>query len=206
MRIASLLYSFLLFFFGTCIAIEKDSLFEVNLHSNFLSPLCGGGSQSNWCQIGNRGFSTMNPAEWYDITTFAYPVTTPLSKNANFGSRQGTIQLTPRGIRVGQAGNYFVSFQVILTNNDEAYTPFIPIFLVRNDIFFPNDTSNLATVTSAPFGDIRAVTASGVLENVEAGTTLSIVATNGGSPQPATITIISWGISAFRIPCDPTPQ
>lgn len=162
--------------------------------------------KSNWCQIGTAGFSTQNPADWYDILTFAFPETTPLSLNRNRGSTQGNVQLNSTGITIGQAGNYSVSITAILTNNNQSYTPLIPIFLVRDGVFDPSDTSSIGGVSLVPFEQITTIQATGVLEYVTAGTTLSIVATNGGSPQPEPIKVVGWSISAFRIPCDPTPQ
>lgn len=199
MKLRYLFSTLLLLSSGTIIASLQNSHIEKNFKNNFL---CQGCFNPNWCQIGNRGFSTMNSADWYEILTFSYPITTPLSINPTYGSTQGNVQLTPTGIRLGQAGNYFVSMQAIVLNTDPEYTPLIPIFLVRNGVFEPGDTTNLAAVGNLPAGEVADLSSSGVLENVEAGTTLSIVATNGGSPQPAPITVISWSISAFKIPCN----
>lgn len=200
MNIKSLLCSLLLFSFGTATASVQDSLFESRISSDSLFRCF----QPNWCQIGNAGFSTLNPADWYEIMTLGYPITTPLSINRNRGSTQGNVQLTTTGIQIGQPGNYFVTIQVILTNNNPSDTPLIPIFLVRNGIFDPA-VSDLGTIGMLPFGNVTVLTASGVVENVTAGTTLSIVATNGGSAEFVPITVVAWGISAFKIPCDPTP-
>ena len=69
-------------------------------------------------------------------------------------------------------------------------------------MFDPTNNSNLGGVVSLPTGLINTMQATGILQNVKAGTTLSLVATNGGSPEPQDITVIGWGISVFKIPCE----
>lgn len=154
------------------------------------------------CQLGVAGFSTMNSADWYVINTSSYPITVPLSLNRNNGSTQGDIHLTSTGLKIKKRGNYFVSFTAILLNNDPDATAFIPIFLVPDGTFDPANTSNIGTVVALPPGFIASVGASGILQNVKPGTKFSIVAANGGGPDPQPITVIGWNISLFKIPCE----
>lgn len=156
---------------------------------------------SSKCQLGIAGFSTNNPADWYTLNTFPFPETVLLSINRNRGSVQGKVELTPTGLRIGKPGNYSVSFTAILINNNPLYTPLIPVFLIRNGVFDPNDTSGVGSIGALLLGVPTVIQATGILENVKAGTELTLVATNGGSPQPEEITVISWGINAFKIEC-----
>lgn len=156
------------------------------------------------CHLGTAGFSTTSQADWYVIDTPVYPDTVPLSKHRNIGSTQGNIRLKSRGVKVNKSGNYSVSFTAILLNTDMNYTPLIPVFLVSNGVFDPTDTSRtIGSVVSLLPGLVTTLQVTGILQNVKAGTKLSLVATNGGSPQPEPVTVISWGISLFKIPCDP---
>jgi len=184
----------LLLFLPSAEAVER-----INSATSCSSPT------SNWCQIGTSGFSTMDPSNWYEIETFSYPVTTPLSINRSRGSTQGNIQLTDTGLIIGQSGNYSVSVTAILLNtgNDPIL---IPMFLVLNGIFDPSNPSIIGGVGTLLPGQITTIQATGVLEYVTPGTALSLVATNGGNPDPVPITVVGWGITVFRINCNPTPQ
>lgn len=153
-------------------------------------------------QFGSSGFSTNNPENWYPINTVSYPAVVPLSQNQNVGFTKGDIHLKSNGIKVGKSGNYWVSFSAILLNNDINVTPLIPIFLVKNGIFNITSTSTLSAVQSLAPGIITHIQGSGLLKNLKRGTKLSLVATNGGSPTPQTVLIVSWNISLFRIPCN----
>jgi hypothetical protein len=156
------------------------------------------------CDFANSGFSTMSPDDWYVIETHSYPDTVLLSKNRNKGFTQGGVALNPTGVTVKEAGNYWVTFSAIAlyTNDEEPYSPLIPIFLIRNNNFDPSDDSAiLGSVGSLPEGMVTTIQGSGVLKDVDKNTLLTIVATNGGSPDPEPITIVSWGISLFKI-CD----
>lgn len=158
---------------------------------------------SNWCQLGSSGFSTLDPSNWYEIETFSYPTATLLSLNRNHGSTQGNVQLTDNGLIIGQSGNYSVSVQAILQNNGEEAV-LIPMFLVQNGSFDPS-AANLGGVGVLLPGIITTIQSTGILENVTPGTSLSLIATNGGSDDALPITVVGWGISVFRIPCDPAP-
>jgi hypothetical protein len=161
-----------------------------------------GRNSCNKCQLGRAGFSTMNSSNWYTIDTISYPVTVPLSINRNAGFTQGDVELTPTGLIINKSGNYFVSFSAILTNpGPDAIL--IPVFVIQNGIFEPNSMNNIGSAVSLPQNFILPTQASGIIENVNAGTTISIVATNGGSDQPQPVTVIAWNIDLFRIPCTP---
>ena len=160
----------------------------------------------NWCQIADAGFSTSSPAEWYTVTAFPYPIATPLSLFRNRGTVQGNFLLTPTGLIIGQPGNYSVNFNAILTFTvGGSSNPFVTVFLVKDGVFNPLDTSNIGGVSTVPFEQITTIQATGVLQNVLPGTALSLVISNGGSGDAVDITVVAWGISVFRIPCDPIP-
>lgn len=158
-------------------------------------------SPTNWCQIGTAGFSTSDTSNWYEITTFSYPTPTPLSFNRNIGSTQGNVQLTDSGLIIGQSGNYWANITATVINNGDDPL-LIPTFLVYNGVFDPLNQNTVGGVGLALPGQLITIQASGVLQNVPGGTALSIIATNGGSGA-VPISIVSWGISVFRIPCMP---
>lgn len=167
---------------------------------------CRKKKQCSETPLGTAGFSTSNPDQWYSISTSPYPITVPLSLHRNIGSTQGHIHLTSSGLKIDAPGDYWVSFAAFLLNNQENYAALIPVFLLRNDIFDPTDTMTLSTIVSLPSGFVNVAQISGILRNVKKGTRLSLVATNGGSPDPQPITVIAWDISLFKIPCDCCPK
>jgi|GEM_PF-1964880 len=161
------------------------------------------GFRSECCHLGKAGFAG-GPAEWYVIDTAPFPNVSLLSQNRIRGSTQGNVALTPTGLRIDEPGNYSASIDVVLLNNDPEYTPITPIFLVLNDTFDSiNPTSNPGSVVTLPYGFIISASGTGILENVPAGTNLSIVITNSGSPEPEPVTVLGWSISVFKIPCKP---
>lgn len=154
------------------------------------------------CELGVASFSTTNPNDWFEINTLPYPQTTLLSLGRNNGSVKGKVTFTPTGLRVGESGTYWANFSAILVNNDPEYAPFVPLFLVPNNTFVPgNTTSQIGGVGALPANFISTIQGSGFLQDLEAGTSLSILATNGGSPQPEPVTVISWSINIYKI-CD----
>lgn len=153
------------------------------------------------CIYAQSGFSS-GPDGWYEIETLPYPTTTLLSQNGNSGVAEGDIAYTDTGITINESGTYWASINVILLNENEEYTPLIPLFLIRNNVFDPLSASQyLGTTVSVMPDVVTSVNTDGILVNVARGTTLSIVATNGGSPQPEDVTVVAWSISLFRI-CD----
>ncbi len=189
--------------FFCAFALLSQGLFAENHSHPFSSSSSSSSSNCCFkCTLGSVGFTTNHPANWYVLETEPYPVTVLLSKNANYGSTQGDMRKTSTGLKINESGNYSVSFSAILTNTDPTYTPLIPVFVVRNGVFKPNDTTNLGGVVSLPISLVGTVQGTGILQDVKAGTILSLVATNGGSPEPQPVTVLSWSISAFKIPCE----
>lgn len=154
------------------------------------------------CALANAGFFSISEVERYIIPVPLYPLTTPLSKNRNFGLTEGDILLTSTGLRINEPGNYWVSFSATLINNNETYNPELSIFLVKNGIFVPGDTDDQFAVTGGFYYDIATtLTGSGNLFDVTKGTTLSIVASNAHSPDTEDITVVLWSINIHKI-CD----
>ncbi len=158
-------------------------------------------SCDNNCETGTAVFSG-GPDDWFEIETLVYPATVLLSQNRNNGEVQGHVRLTPTGLQIGRSGTYWASFTAILSNEYPDYAPLIPVFLVPNGVFNPeNPNAQISAVTVVPPQYITTAQASGILMHLEAGTTLSLLATNGGSPQPEEVEVISWTITINRI-CD----
>lgn len=154
------------------------------------------------CDFATAVFSGA-PSDWYILNTNSYPDTVALSLHRNGGFTKGGVTLANSGVRVKSKGNYWVSFSATLQNSQLDDTPLIPVFLVRNNNFIPDDSGEmqLGGIVSLPPNLISVVQGSGVLKDVDSGTLLSLVATNGGSPQPEPITVVSWNISLHKI-CD----
>lgn len=187
--------------FACLFTLVSQCLFAANAFSS--SSSCSSSKDCcEKCTLGTVGFSG-GPPTWYTIDTPVYPNTVLLSKNANIGSRQGKISLKSTGLKINEPGNYSVTFTAILQNNDPEYTALVPVFLVENGVYDPMSTSTVGGVVTLPPGMINTVTATGILEHVKPGTMLTLVATNGGSPEPQPITVIGWGITLFKIPCEP---
>lgn len=166
----------------------------------------GGGSGhrccSKSCTLGTAGHTDPTNT-WYVVNTEAYPVVKPLSLDQNLGFTKGSIELTETGLKVTQAGSYWVSFSATMAyfSENENYTPLIPIFLIKNGVFEPGSTTLLGFTQSMPRNLIFTFANNGIMADLLPGDTLSLVITNGGSPQPEPITILAWGISAHKI-CD----
>lgn len=154
----------------------------------------------NRCHLGSAGFSTTSAQSWYTINTLPYPTTVPLSLNRNQGFTEGKVELTPTGLLIREPGNYSISFSAILQNNDPEYTALIPVFVSLNEAFDPLDIP-VGSVVALPTGLVNTVHGTGILHQVKAGTTISLIATNGGSPQPQAIHVVAWNMSLFKIPC-----
>lgn len=150
------------------------------------------------CQLGTAAFGVTSPTFWYTINTLSYPNAVPLSLNRNLGFSQGDIKLKPNGLKIYEKGNYSVSFSAILQNNEIEGAALIPVFVALDGSF---SQTSIGGVVTLPTGQLNTVYGTGILENIEEGTRLTLVATNGGSPNPQPITVISWSISVFKIPC-----
>lgn len=178
------------------VVLLGQSIFAHSESSNCEQKRC---SISLGCNLGSSGFTTMNPDNWYSIDTQPYPITVPLSLNRNNGFAQGDIELTSSGVRILKSGNYWVSYTGILFNPN-VDPVLIPIFVVLNGVFDPNNTATLGTIGTVGSQMVLPISGSGLIENIPAGTTLSIVATNG-SDASTTLSVVGWNISLYRIPC-----
>lgn len=153
------------------------------------------------CTLGSSGFFTTDNGLWYTINVPPYPRSTLLSQKANRGFEEGKISRRFSGLKINEAGNYSVSFTVDMFNNDQTNSAIIPTFLVSNGNFDPLSLETIANVAILQPGSIGTVQCTGILHNVEKGTTLTLLAT-GTSGNPQSITVINWNISAFKIPCE----
>lgn len=148
---------------------------------------------------GNSAFNVTDPGLWYTITTNSYPETVPLSQGRNHGAKRGALYLSPTGFTVGRDGNYWVSVTAVMQNPAEE-TILIPVFLVRDEIFDPEDSTSVGDVVTLVPNEVTSLHASGVVMDLKAGTRLSLVATNGGSPTPQPVNVVAWEISMFKLP------
>jgi hypothetical protein len=170
-------------------------------------------SVASCCQasLGDVGFVT-HDGKGVEIQTFSYPDFGPLPLT-NTGAAQGQINLTSEGLQLNEFGNYWVTFSVIIANHIEPPAqPLYVLSLVRNDEFDVN-SQFLTAVATPPFSPapptdpndpfptplFTTVTASGNLQNVLPGTTLSLQIANGGSEDPVPVSIIGWQISVVEI-------
>lgn len=150
--------------------------------------------------FGTSSFSANDPFFWYTIETNSYPETTPLSQNQNGGNTQGNIFLSPTGFTIGEAGNYWVSITAVLQNPSEEEAVLIPIFLVADENFDPDDSSLIGGIVGLEPEAFGTAQGTGTIKDVAAGTRFSLVATNAGYPDPITITVVSWSISLHKLP------
>jgi hypothetical protein len=153
------------------------------------------------CNFGTSSFSG-SPPDWFVVNTMSYPSTVVLSQNQNAGSVRGGVSLNSTGLEITEPGTYEATFNAILLNNDSMNTPLLPLFLVSNGALdLSNPPTQLGAVGSLPPNQILTFQSTGILEDLAAGTTLSILITNGGSPDPVPITVIGWSIVVHKI-CD----
>lgn len=143
------------------------------------------------------GIAAFRSAVPYTIETSPYPETVLLSDFRNAGSTQGDIQFNPSGLTIGEAGNYSISFLTILQNPSLTNGAVITVFLTLNGSLDPNEakSASVAILATDGAGVAQATT---ILENVTPGTTVSLIAANGGGKsQP--INVNAWEISLFKI-------
>lgn len=155
------------------------------------------------CHLGTSSFITSNPNDWYQIQAPSYPNTVALSLNGNAGAAQGKVTVNVTGLTINEPGNYWVSFSAVVLNPLDG-SILIPLFLVPNGVFNPSDPSTLGSTAYITPGNVQTIQQSGLLQNVVPGTSYSLVATNGNSGSPETVTILGWTISLTKIPCTPT--
>lgn len=147
---------------------------------------------------GSAGFGVTDPSFWYTITTQSYPEAVPLSQGRNKGLAEGDIYLSPAGFTVGEKGSYWISITAIL-QNPGVDSILIPVFLAQNETFNEENPEVGGVVVLDP-GAISSLHGTGIVKDIEPGTRLSLVATNGGNPLPQDVTVIGWGISLFKLP------
>ncbi len=148
--------------------------------------------------FGNAGFGVTDPNLWYTITTNSYPDAVLLSKERNKGLAEGGVYLSPTGFTIGERGNYNITITAILQNISEE-SILVPVFLAQNDEFDTVSPGVGGVVVLAP-GNISSLHGTGIVTDIEPGTRLSLVATNGGSAFPQNVTVVGWGISLFKLP------
>lgn len=148
--------------------------------------------------FGSAGFGVTDPSLWYTISTNSYPDAVPLSEQRNKGLSEGGVYLSPTGFTIGEAGNYWVTITVIL-QNPGSDTILIPVFLAQNEQFDSANPDVGGVVTLEP-NLIMTLNGTGIIKDVQPGTRLSLVATNGGAPFPQEVTVAGWSISLFKLP------
>ncbi len=154
------------------------------------------------CNLGSAGFSGSGPDSWFVINTMSFPTTVLVSQNRNSGFVRGGVGLTATGLQINEPGTYWATYSAILLNNDPNNTPFIPTFLVSNGALDQsNPPTQLGAVGSLLPNQISTLQGNGILSGLAAGTTLSILATNAGSPDPIPVTVVGWNIAVYKI-CD----
>lgn len=147
--------------------------------------------------FGTCGRGNMGPDEWYTITTDSYPDVVLLSQQQNMGSSKGGVYISPTGFTIGEAGNYWISITAIL-QNPGSDTILVPVFLVKNETFDPENPLVGGVATLEP-GLITNLHGTGIVEDIGPGTRLSLVASNGDSSLED-VTVIAWAISLFKLP------
>ena len=149
--------------------------------------------------FGVSGRGNAGPDQWYTIETNSYPVTTPLSLNRNVGDSEGALYLSPTGFTVGAEGDYLVTISAVLQNPSEESIFLIPVFLVLDEVFNPEDPLQVGGVVTLPSDEINTLQGTGIIRNVPAGTRLSLVATNSGYETPIPVTVAAWSITAVKL-------
>jgi hypothetical protein len=167
----------------------------------------GNSDDDHNCDLGTAGFYKYDDDDDDDESSYSlsidnYPDGNLISLIRNTGSTQGDITLSPTGLIVNKDGTYWANFSATIQNNDQAINALLNIFLVPNGIFNPLD--NVSTLVAHGYiqpNEIITINGSGILQNLEKETSLSIFATNVGTPLFTGVNISSWNISIHRI-CD----
>ena len=148
--------------------------------------------------FGTATFSSSDDTLWYTITTNSYPETTPLSLNRNNGISEGSVYLSPTGFTIGEAGSYWVSITATFQNNGENNL-LIPVFLVEDEILDVENPAQIGGIINLFPNDIASMHGAGILNDIKPGTRISLLATNGGDPEPQDVTVVAWSISLFKM-------
>lgn len=152
--------------------------------------------------LGSAGMASANPSLWYNVTVPAYPAAELISKNRNTGFRQGGVRIQSTGLKILEPGNYWVSFKATLQNPMADEGSVVSVLLGFDGAFDPNESGTIGTVVSLQPDGAGVAQATGILEDVPEGTTLSLFGSNGGGGDSVLIKIIGWDINIFKIPCD----
>ena len=180
--------------------ISQDYIHSKHSKSKSCKKKCRGNS----CQLGLSGHAG-GPNFFYPIEVPIFPQTTLLSLDRTLGFVEGDIELTPTGLKIGRTGSYAVTFTVIVRNPTPNSHSVFSVFLILNDQFDPNNTQTVSNTTTVFGGDnpsdfvLTSIVGNGILKNVPCGTTLSLVASNGGDNILDPLTVIGWDITAYRI-------
>jgi hypothetical protein len=143
---------------------------------------------------GTAGFGVSDPSSYYPLTTKPYPDPVVLSVNRNNGSVQGGIELSPTGLIVNDVGEYWVNISATVLN--QGTDPLlVPIYLAVNDQYEATKIGNIGILVP---NILTNVFGNGVITITDIGTTIDIIATNGESPFPHEIEVVSWGISLIK--------
>ncbi len=163
----------------------------------------GNSDDDHNCDLGTAGFYHNDEDDddsSYSLSIDNFPDGNLISLSRNIGSTQGNIALSPTGLLVNEDGTYWASFSATIRNNDQVTNALLDIFLVPNGVFDPLD--NISTLVAHGYiepNGILTINGSGILQNLEEGTSLSIFATNLGAPLFTGVTITSWNISIHKI-------
>jgi hypothetical protein len=163
------------------------------------------GQSKQYLPAGEAAFGG-GPSQWYKLSTLGYPQNVPLSQRRNGGSTNDpqVIALADSGLVISteEERQFRVDFQVLLYNTtDPEYSFTAVISLVMDGIF--DQTSNTVfagTTQSVPFNQVTALHGWGSVLVPPGTHTLSLLIANGGSPEPAPITVISWELEASEKP------
>lgn len=153
------------------------------------------------CSYASAVFGTSDLGDFYTILPPLYPEVDDLSLNRNKGFTEGSMVLNSKGIGIGESGSYWVSFNATLFFDNSSEEKTVPVFVITNGEFDPSGAAPMLarTETVVP-GVVTSIQGSGIMRHLPAGTTLSLVASNGGSSVfDAPITVISWDINIHRI-------
>lgn len=185
--------------FNQGLTAQEDGLVQIKCQELYSS------SHSHSCcesHLGSVGLATSNPTLWYDVNVPAYPESVLMSKNRNAGFRQGGVRLHSTGLEILEPGNYSVSFKATLLNPLVGSGAVVSVLLGFNGAFDPDESSSIGSVVPLQADGVGVAQATGILENVPAGTTLSLFGSNGGGEDPQLVKVIGWDITVFKIACD----
>ena len=182
--------------------LQNQNIENIDISSlkNLNQRCCNFLGKTSQLSIGKAGYAFTTPFNLYTILVPTYPESVLLSKNRNTGSVKGRIKLLDTGLKIKKAGNYFVTFSAGLNNPEPDYTAFILVFIALDGVFNVEDPfANGGDVVQLDPLVGAIAKGSAVLRNVPAGTTITLFASNLGSPYIQPINIGAWNINIFEI-------